>query len=95
MSQKSAWFMLHRIRKAWSGELEKTFERSVEIDESIFGDRRANMSNAKQKELREAGMRQGPQGRMIAIGAKNRETGKVTARVINSVDGETLLGFVD
>ena len=54
VSQKSAWFMLHRIREAWSGELEKAFEGSVEIDELMFGGRRANMSNAKRKELREA-----------------------------------------
>ncbi len=95
VSQKSAWFMLHRIREAWSGELGKAFVGSVEIDESMFGGRRANMSNAKRKELREAGMRQGPQGKTIAIGAKNRETGKVTAKVVDFVDGETLLDFVD
>ena len=87
--------MLHRIREAWSGELEKAFEGLVEIDELMFGSRRANMSNAKRKKLREAGMRQGPQGKTIATGAKNRETGKVTARVIHSVDGETLRGFVE
>ena len=95
VSQKGAWFMLHRIREAWSGELGKAFEGSVAIDGSMFGGRRANMSNAKRKELREAGMRQGPQGKTIAIGAKNRETGKVAAKIITSVDGETLRGFVD
>ena len=87
--------MLHRIREAWSGELEAAFEGSVEIDESMFGGKRGNMSNAKRGERKEAGMRQGPQGKTIAIGAKNRETGRVTAKVINSVDGETLRGVAE
>jgi len=94
VTQKTAWFMLHRIREAWAGEAGKAFRGSVEIDETYVGGKRANMSNGKRRRLREAGLRQGPAGKTVVVGAKNRETGKVTARVVGSTDRETLQGFV-
>ena len=94
VTQKTAWFMLHRIREAWAGELEAAFEGSVEIDETFIGGKRGNMSNAKRREMREAGMKQGPAGKTIVVGAKNRETNSVTAKVVDSTDRETLQNFV-
>ncbi|MCY4347840.1 MAG: transposase [Aestuariivita sp.] len=95
VSQKAARFMLHRIREVWSGELEAAFKESVEINETFFGGKLGSISNAKCKELKEAGMRQRSQGKTVAIGVKNWETGRVSAKVSDSVDGETPLGFVD
>ena len=37
----------------------------------------------------------GAVGKTAVVGAKDRETGKVVARVVDSVDGRTLNGFVD
>ena len=34
VSQKTAWFMLHRIREAWSAEREALFSGPVEADET-------------------------------------------------------------
>ena len=34
--QKTAWFMLQRIRKAWEGD-DKLFAGPVEIDENLHG----------------------------------------------------------
>lgn len=42
VTQKTAWFMLHRIREAWGG-LKETFDGPVEADETYMGGRRANI----------------------------------------------------
>ena len=47
VSQKTAWFMLHRIREAWMPKGGgKPYDGPVEVDETYFGGKRANMSNA-------------------------------------------------
>ena len=40
VQQKSAWFMLHRLREACGGELEK-LQGVVEVDEAFFGGKEA------------------------------------------------------
>ena len=46
VSQPTAWFMLHRIRQAWGSEDAGPFDGPVEFDETYFGGKRKNMSNA-------------------------------------------------
>jgi len=41
IGQKAAWFMLHRIREAFSGE-KPTFDKPVEIDETYVGGKEKN-----------------------------------------------------
>ena len=93
VTQKTAWFMLHRIRETWGGGNGASFSGPVEVDEAYFGGKRANMSNAKRKELEGTG--RGPVGKTAVVAAKDRETKRVAARVVASVDGETLNSFVD
>ena len=64
-SQPTAWFMLHRIREAWSDEPCGDFEGPVEVDESYFGSRRRNMSNSRRKVL--ADRRRERCGQVIAL----------------------------
>ena len=92
VKQSTAWFMLHRIRQAWAGADEGPFDGPVEFDETYFGGKRRNMSNAKRKEL--AGTGRGAVGKTTVVGAKDRATNKVSARVVDSVDAETLHDFV-
>ena len=55
ISQKAAWFMLHRIREAWAGDDgDGGFSGPVEVDESYFGGRRRNMSNTSARLWRTA-----------------------------------------
>ena len=73
ISQKSAWFMLHRIREAWmpkSGG--KPYDGPVEVDETYMGGKRRNMSNARRKELADTG--RGAVGKTAVVGAKDRAT---------------------
>ena len=50
------------------------------------------MSNGKRKELADTG--RGPVGKTAVVGAKDRDTNQVAAKVIQSTDAETLQGFV-
>ena len=92
VSQPTAWFMLHRIREAWAGEGEGPFDGPVEFDETYFGGKRRNMSNAKRKEL--AGTGRGAVGKTAVVGAKDRATNKVSAKVVTETDKPTLHDFV-
>ncbi len=93
VSQPTAWFMLHRIREAWaSGDSDGSYSGPVEVDESYFGGRRRNMSNAKRKALADTG--RGPVGKVAVVGAKDRASNQVAAKVVRNTDAETLQGFV-
>ncbi|MDE0239397.1 MAG: IS1595 family transposase [bacterium] len=91
ITQKSAWHLAHRLRKAYEAG-HGLFNGPVEADESHWGGKRRNMSNAKRKELKDTG--RGTVGKTAVAGVKDRETNKVVARVVESVDKPTLQGFV-
>ena len=91
--QPTAWFMLHRIRQAWSSTGDDgDFSGPVEVDEAYMGGRRANMSNAKRKALANTG--RGAVGKTAIVGMKDRATNQVRAKVVESTDAATLQGFV-
>ena len=92
VSQPTAWFMLHRIREAWSDEPGGDFAGPVEVDESYFGGRRRNMSNSRRKALADTG--RGPVGKTAVVGIRDRATKQVRAKVTERVDTEHLQGFV-
>lgn len=90
VTQKTAWFMLHRIRETWGGGNGAAFTGPVEVDETYVGGLERNKHESKKLK---AG--RGPVGKTAVVGAKDRKTGQVAARVIETVDGETLNSFVD
>ena len=91
VTQKTAWFMLHRIREAWSS-VDATLAGPVEVDETYIGGKRKNMSNTKRKELADTG--RGPAGKTAVVGAKDRETKQIATQVVRDTTAETLQGFV-
>ena len=91
INQRSAWFLAHRLRVALS-EDGGLFSGPVEVDETYMGGRRANMSNARRKELEGTG--RGAVGKTAVVGVKDRATKQVAARVVRSTDKPTLQGFV-
>ena len=93
VTQKTAWHLAHRIRESWN-ESGGLFDGPAEADETFIGGKRRNMSNAKRKELAEAGAGRGTVGKSAVIGVKDRGTGRVAARRISQTDGSALRGFV-
>ena len=95
VSQPAAWFMLHRIREAWAGGGSGGgFSGPVEADETYFGGKRRNMSNAQRRELAEQNAGRGTVGKTAVVGVKDRATKQVRAKVVTSTDKPTLQGFV-
>ena len=90
VTQATAWFMIMRIREAWADNGEGPFDGPVEFDETYVGGKRKNKSNAERK----ATTGRGAVDMTAVVGAKDRATNKVNAKVVTSTDAETLQGFV-
>ena len=93
VSQRAAWFMLHRIREAWGEDDDEPFDGPVEVDETYMGGKRKNMSNAQRKALKDTG--RGAVGKTAVVGIKDRATNEVRAEVVTKTDAETLQDFVE
>ena len=91
ITQKSAWFVLHRLREAWGDQPDdEPFAGPVEVDETYMGGKRKNMPKAKRRTL----TGRGSVGKTAVVGAKDRATKRVKAKVVQNTDKATLQGFV-
>jgi hypothetical protein len=94
VTQKTAWFMLHRIRVAMeSGTFKKMGQsgRPVEVDETFIGGKMKNMHKSKKAKL-ELALR--GDNKIPVMGMLDRYTRQVRAKVIPNVTRATLQGEI-
>lgn len=88
VTQKTAWFMLHRLRHAARTQsFNRPLDGEVEIDETYVGGKAANRHKGDPKN------QPGTGGKTAVIGALSRG-GHAVATVIDRTDTATLDGFV-
>ncbi|MBA2750179.1 MAG: IS1595 family transposase [Tatlockia sp.] len=87
VTQKTAWFMVHRIRTAMqTGSFEKKMGGDVEVDETFIGGKAKNMHKEKRERVIQG---RGSVGKAAVMGMLERK-GRVLAKVIEKTDSETL-----
>lgn len=97
VTQKTAWFMLHRIRLAMHSGSFRKMRDTVESDETFVGGRAANM-HAKKRERTILG--RGPVGKAIVHGLLERgdkgsdKLSQVRASVVPNTEAETLMPII-
>jgi transposase-like protein len=91
VTQKSTWFMLHRIRKALDvGSFHKLGggpENEVEVDETFVGGKLRNMHKDKKVIYNKRG---GTYGKTIVMGLLDRGRAEVRAKVVVDTKRDTL-----
>lgn len=90
VTQKTAWFMLGRIRLGLQNN-DGTLDGEVEIDETFIGGKARNMHFSKRKEKIQG---RGPNGKAVVIGMLQRG-GKVKTAVIANRDKGTLHSHIN
>jgi len=79
VTQRTAWFMLHRLRYAQHHGSMNKMTGTVEADETFIGGKAQNMHSDKRAEKIHG---RGPEGKAIVFGLLDHETGKVRASVV-------------
>jgi transposase-like protein len=88
-TQKTAWFLAHRIRETWTLNTLK-MGGTVEVDETYIGGLEKNKHAIKR--LHQGS---GVAGKTPVVGVICRETKQVSAKVLDYVAVETLTDFID
>lgn len=91
LTQKSAWFVNHRIRLAMQTGTFQRLDGEVEVDETFVGGLGKNMHQHK---AAQAGVSRANKDKAIIVGARQRG-GEIRAQVVPDRKRQTLLPFID
>jgi len=92
VTQKTAWFMLQRIRETFrrdDDDNDGPMSGPVEVDETYVGGREANKHESRKLKKGRGGV-----GKSVVIAIKDRDTWEIRAKVIPDTTRDTLQGFV-
>lgn len=83
VTQKTAWFMLHRIRLAMQSGTFMKLSGEIEADETYIGGKAINMHKTKLEKLKADGrtLKAGGTGKAIVMGLLERHTGEARVKV--------------
>ncbi|WPF67242.1 IS1595 family transposase [Corynebacterium sp. 22KM0430] len=88
VTQKSAWFMLQRLRAACEAEALDLFTGVVEADETYIGSKERNKHESKKNHDG-----RGAKGKAAVVGVRTRD-GKVVARHLPNTTTATIMEFL-
>jgi transposase-like protein len=90
VTQKTAWFMLHRIRKAMQTDsFKRKLQGRVEVDETFIGGKARFMHKSKRTKV----FKRGPSGKTIVVGVLERG-GKFRAEVVENRERKAVQAIV-
>lgn len=90
VTQKTAWFMMHRVRSAMKTRSFKKLAGEVEVDETFIGGKSKNMHKGKREQKIRG---RGSVGKAIVQGLLERG-GEIRTKCVTAIDDYTLTGNV-
>ncbi len=97
VSQKTAWFMLHRIRTAMKSQSWGKVGGSgstVEADETVIGGKLKFMHKSRKDQMGMAGSGGYLRNKTVVMGVKDRDASEVRATVIQGARRENMIAMV-
>jgi transposase-like protein len=90
ITQKAAWFLLHRIREMLRAKSPVMLTKEVEVDETFIGGKEGN----KHKNKKKGNYGRGAEGKIVVLGLVERD-GKVVAKRIPDTKAESIIPQIE